>query len=130
MAMPEITDPVEFQFDPELYPITSGCFMIKDESGKVLLVGGTVNLRRRLAALFEEGAQPPRKARIRGRYDDRIQRLVRMARDIEVFLLPGNRYCPHLANSLIERYRPLFNLATYMEPSGSSFIYQTAETFP
>ncbi len=87
-------------------------------------------MRRRLAALFEQGAQPPQKARVRGRVDDRIQRLTAMAYDIEVFLLPGNRYCSNLANSLIESCRPLFNLATYMEPSGSSFIYQTAEEFP
>lgn len=119
-----------FHFEPERYPTIGGCFLIKDGAGRALLVGGTVNLRRRLTALFEEAAQPPRKTRIRGRVDDRIPRLVAMAREIEVFLLPGNRYCPNLANSLIERYHPLFNLATYMEPSGASFIALTVETFP
>jgi excinuclease ABC subunit C len=126
--MPEGIPQADFHFDPERYPTTAGCFIIKDDNGRALLVGGTVNLRRRLSALFERGAQPP--ARIRGHIDDRIQRLVAMACDIEVFLLPGNRYCPNLANSLIERCQPLFNLATYMEPSGSSFVYQTTETFP
>ncbi len=129
--MPAVSnDQPAFHFEPERYPTTGGCFLIKDGAGRALLVGGTVNLRRRLAALFEEAARPPRTTRVRGRVDDRIPRLVAMARDIEVFLLPGNRYCPNLANSLIERYRPLFNLATYMEPSGASFISLTSEAFP
>lgn len=129
--MPEVSnDEPVFHFEPERYPTTGGCFLIKDGVGRVLLVGGTVNLRRRLAALFEEAAQPPRTTHVRGRVDDRLPRLVAMARDIEVFLLPGNRFCPNLANSLIERYHPLFNLATYIEPSGASFISLTVETFP
>src|SRR5512146_135575 len=111
-----------FRFDPSRYPQIAGCFLIKDASGRALLVGGTVNLRRRLATLFQEGSQPPVRARVQNRLDDRIPRLVAMACEIEVFLLPGNIGCPGLANSLIARYKPLFNLATYLEPGGSSFI--------
>ena len=129
--MPQIGDTqLDFHFDPERYSTTPGCFIIRDGNGRARLVGGTVNLRRRLAALFEASAQPPRKTRIRGRVDDRIPRLVAMTRAIEVFLLPGTRSCPALAYSLIERYQPLFILAIYMEPTGVSSIHQTAEQYP
>ncbi|RPJ43651.1 MAG: hypothetical protein EHM21_11205, partial [Chloroflexi bacterium] len=57
-------------------------------------------------------------------------RLVALARSIEVFILPSNEDCATLANSLIERYHPLFNLATYLEPSGTSYITLTAEPYP
>jgi excinuclease ABC subunit C len=117
-------------FDPSSLPPSPGCFLLRDAQGKVIFVGKSTNLRRRLSELNQEknirgGTQRPHK-----RYLELGPELLAQIDSLEIILLHNDDECTFLINRLIERYHPTFNLATYIEPVGVGYIIQTGEPFP
>jgi excinuclease ABC subunit C len=102
--------------------------MIRDGSGKVIFVGKGVNLRKRLDALINTDA--PRALRPHQRYQELRLELVRRMRTIDIILTHGEEESTPLVNNLIARWKPHFNLATFLEALPTSMIYQTNEPYP
>jgi excinuclease ABC subunit C len=124
-----------FTFDPGLYSESGGCFMMRDGSGRALYAGKTANLRRRLASYFkcENDKSPGKKSPASGpgnRLDKWLPRLTARVQSIEIFPLASEVARIRLVNELIERWQPLFNLATFLDPGGTGYIVLTGEVFP
>ncbi|MGE5221010.1 MAG: UvrB/UvrC motif-containing protein [Omnitrophica WOR_2 bacterium] len=113
-------------FDPSRYPETPGCYLIKT-NGKVIYAGKATNLRRWLSTYFNLKANPTTP---KSHFDDKVARMVARMDDIEVILLHSEVESLILVNKLIQRYHPLFNLATMRDDIGYAWIVQTNEPFP
>ncbi|HOT92764.1 MAG TPA: GIY-YIG nuclease family protein, partial [Anaerolineae bacterium] len=51
----EYNGAMSFDFDPQRYPTTPGCYLMRDAAGRVIYVGKATNLRRRLTSYFRPG---------------------------------------------------------------------------
>ena len=108
-----------YEFDPQRYPTTPGCYLMKDAAGQIIYVGKAKDLRRRLASYF----QPRRK-------DWKTERMVARIRDIEVILVNNEVESLVLENNLIKRHKPRFNRMLVPDNTGYSYIVLTQEPFP
>jgi len=117
-----------FFFDPLAFPVTPGCFIIRDLPGKAIFVGKGVNLRKRIDALVN--AAPPGALRPHLQYLVLRLEMLRRMNSIEIILTHGEEESTPLVNNLIERWKPHFNLATFLEAVPTSMVYQTDEPFP
>lgn len=119
-----------FAFEPLRFPEALGCYLLKDSGGQALFVGMAKNLRRLLSGFFDGSLRPSDEPLPgRSRYlDVRPQMLARIA-EIEIILVENETDCTNLVNALIERLRPHYNLATFSDPFGTSYILQTGEEF-
>lgn len=108
-----------FVFNSKRYPITPGCYLMKDGGGKVLYVGKAKNLRKRLCSYFQHNHK-----------EWRIHNLVERIRDIEVILVNTEIESLILENNLIKCYRPRYNRALMRDEQGYPYIVLTNEPFP
>jgi len=116
--------------DSQSFPEYPGLYLVKDSQEKLIFAGMTVNLRRRIAALFEEVPVPPRDLELmNSRNFKKIPQMVVRAASVEVLLLESEAQRVCLTNRLIERHRPLFNPATFLDVTGYAYIRQTDEPF-
>jgi excinuclease ABC subunit C len=81
-------------------PTKSGCYLMKDEAGKVIYVGKAINLRNRVRSYFHGSAG----------HAPRIQQLVRRIRDIEWIVVDSELEALILEMNLIKKYRPHYNV--------------------
>ncbi|MGB9640767.1 MAG: excinuclease ABC subunit UvrC [Anaerolineales bacterium] len=84
----------------ENLPTVPGCYIMKDESGKVIYVGKAVNLRNRVRSYFHGTTQ----------INPRTQRLVSKIADIEWIVVDSELEALILEMNLIKRYRPHYNI--------------------
>ncbi len=117
--------PVSFKFELRHYPITPGCYLMRDAADKVIYVGKAKNLRRRLASYF----RPERRKR-RTRRDRRMEKLVAVVAAIDVILVNTELESLVLENNLIKRYHPRFNRMLMPEDTGYHYIVLTDERWP
>jgi len=108
-----------FFFDSYQYPVAPGCYLMKDRRGTVIYVGKAKNLRNRLASYFQ--------AR---RREQKIERMVRRIRSVEVILVNNEWESLVLENNLIKFYQPYYNARLKADYSGYFYIVQTAEKYP
>ncbi|MGC9395059.1 MAG: GIY-YIG nuclease family protein [Anaerolineae bacterium] len=113
-----------FDFDPQSYPTTPGCYLMKDTGGRVIYVGKAKNLRRRLASYFR-----PNRRRRTGR-DYRMSRLVASIATIDVILVRNAMESLVLENNLIKHYHPRFNRMLMPDDTGYHYIVLTGEPLP
>ena len=81
-------------------PEQPGCYLMKDQEGKVIYVGKAVNLRHRVRSYFHASAQK----------SPRTSQLVRKIRDIEWIIVGSELEALILEMNLIKEYQPHFNV--------------------
>ncbi|HEX7973790.1 MAG TPA: excinuclease ABC subunit UvrC, partial [Anaerolineales bacterium] len=81
-------------------PVKSGCYIMKDDEGKVIYVGKAVNLRNRVRSYFHSSAQQHPKT----------NKLVRNIVDIEWIVVGSELEALILEMTLIKKHRPRYNV--------------------
>ncbi len=81
-------------------PSSSGVYLFKDSSGKVLYVGKAVNLRNRVRSYFapSQGLTP------------KLRRMMEAAADLDFIVTDSELEAIILESNLIKKYRPHFNV--------------------
>ncbi len=81
-------------------PAKPGCYLMKDEAGKVIYVGKAVNLRSRVRSYFHESGSDDRKT----------AELVARVADVEWIVVASELEALILEMNLIKRHRPKYNI--------------------
>jgi excinuclease ABC subunit C len=81
-------------------PAKPGCYVMKDDSGKVLYVGKAINLRNRVRSYFHSSSKHNRKT----------AELVRHIADIDWIVVGSELEALILEMNLIKRHRPKYNI--------------------
>jgi excinuclease ABC subunit C len=81
-------------------PNKPGCYLMKDNDGKIIYVGKAINLRNRVRSYFHAGAQEDQKTR----------QLVRRIADIEWIVVGSELEALILEMNLIKKHRPRYNV--------------------
>ncbi len=113
-----------FDFDPQRYPTTPGCYLMRDAAGRVIYVGKGKDLRRRLTSYFRPGR------RRQTRRDYRMERLIVAVAAIDVILVNNEMESLVLENNLIKHHHPRFNRMLMPEDTGYHYIVLTDEPLP
>lgn len=108
-----------FEFIPGQYPGGPGCYLMRDDRGKVIYVGKARNLRRRLSSYFQRHPK-----------DQKVIELIHNIAAIEVFLVRNETESLILENNLIKRYRPEYNIFMNSDYGGWQYIVLTDDAFP
>ncbi|MDP8208058.1 MAG: excinuclease ABC subunit UvrC [Candidatus Electryonea clarkiae] len=103
----------------ELLPRDPGCYIFRDERGKVIYVGKAKVLRNRVRSYFS------------GRSDGRYQydKLISRIHDLEIIVTAGEVEALVLEANLIRRFRPRFNIDVKDDRS-YPYLKVTRELFP
>ena len=94
----EISDNIQARFNT--LPNKPGCYLMKDEGGKVIYVGKAVNLRNRVRSYFHSNAQ----------LDPKTFHLAQHIADIEWIMVASELEALILEMNLIKKHRPHFNM--------------------
>ncbi|MFC2025656.1 excinuclease ABC subunit UvrC [Chloroflexota bacterium] len=81
-------------------PSKPGCYLMKNQAGKVIYVGKAINLRSRVRSYFHASAQHSRK----------IIQMVKKIVDIEWIVVASELEALILEMNLIKKYRPHYNV--------------------
>ena len=81
-------------------PEKTGCYLMKDDRGKIIYVGKAVNLRSRVRSYFHATAQE----------DPKTRKLVREIADIEWIVVGSELEALILEMTLIKRHKPRYNV--------------------
>ena len=81
-------------------PTKTGCYLMKNEAGKVVYVGKAVNLRSRVRSYFNSGGQD----------HPRTRQLVHKIRDIEWIVVGSELEALILEMNLIKKHKPFYNV--------------------
>jgi len=84
----------------EAAPLRPGVYIFKDEDGKPVYVGKAKSLRLRLRSYFQD-SRPA---------DDKRDRMLVAARDLETILVDNEKESLALENNLIKRFQPRYNI--------------------
>ncbi|MCQ6562711.1 GIY-YIG nuclease family protein [Paenibacillus mendelii] len=108
-----------YSFKPSEFPNKPGCYLMKNEAGRILYVGKSKALRTRLRSYFN------------GRVTHkRIARLVEEVAAIEVIVVNNEHESLLLENNLIKMHKPPYNRALKKDNSGYAYLKMTDEPFP
>jgi len=80
-------------------PTKPGCYLMKDENGKVIYVGKAINLRNRVRSYFHANQEHPRTIQL-------VKRIV----DIEWIVVGSELEALILEMNLIKKHRPRYNV--------------------
>ena len=100
-------------------PKRPGCYIYRDEKGKVLYVGKAVDLRSRVRSYFRKSAV----------HSVRIERMVHKVRDIDLIVVDSELEALVLECNLIKEHRPPYNVVLRDDKS-YPYIVVTKEPFP
>jgi len=92
--------PDQVQATLDTLPNKTGCYLMKDEAGKVIYVGKAINLRSRVRSYFHSTAQEDTKTRV----------LVGHIKDIEWIVVASELEALILEMNLIKKHRPQYNV--------------------
>ncbi|HUG86913.1 MAG TPA: excinuclease ABC subunit UvrC, partial [Euzebya sp.] len=91
---------LSFRPDPGTIPTEPGCYLWRDQHGRVIYVGKAKNLRARLSNYFQDMRQ----------LHGRTQAMVETAASVEWIVVASDVESLHLEFNLIKQYRPRFNI--------------------
>ncbi|MCD6376837.1 MAG: excinuclease ABC subunit C [Caldisericaceae bacterium] len=103
----------------DLVPANPGCYLFKDQNGKILYVGKANILRNRVRSYFHK-SRP---------YHPRLNALVRKIADIEWIVTDSEVEALILENNLIKEYKPKYNV-NLRDDKSYPYIRITNEDFP
>ncbi len=101
-------------------PQKPGCYLMKDETGKVIYVGKAISLRSRVRSYFQTGAD----------HTPKTEKLVRHIADIEWILVGSELEALILEMNLIKRYRPHYNIRLKDDKRFPYILVHWVEPFP
>lgn len=81
-------------------PDSAGCYLMKDEQGKIIYVGKAINLKNRVKSYFQKSSDHSYKTR----------QMVRNIRDIEWIVVASELEALILEMNLIKEHRPFYNV--------------------
>lgn len=108
-----------FKFNAGDYPVSPGCYMMKNEDGRILYVGKSKQLRSRLRSYFTQHHSR-----------SRTTQLVNETSSVEVILVNNEAESLLLENNLIKIHKPPYNQALKRDNSGYAYLQLTAERIP
>ena len=95
-----MSTPDNLQATLDTLPGKPGCYLMKDEAGRVIYVGKAVNLRARVRSYFHDSAQ----------HSNKVIELVSRIRDIEWIVVGSELEALLLEMNLIKKHRPRYNV--------------------
>jgi excinuclease ABC subunit C len=104
----------------ETLPTKPGCYLMKDNDGKVIYVGKAVNLRNRVRSYFHNGA----------RVHPRTHKLVQKIVDIEWIVVDSELEALILEMNLIKKHRPHYNVRLKDDKRYPYIKVHWADSFP
>ena len=100
-------------------PHKPGCYLMKDESSKVIYVGKAIDLRNRVRSYFDSTVIDPKTLRLR-------ENIV----DIDFIVMPSEIAALHTEYHLIQQYRPRFNIRLKDDKRYPYIAVRWADDFP
>lgn len=101
-------------------PTTPGVYLFRDQTGRVLYIGKSVNLRNRVAAYFQKN---------QARLEPRIQQMVMQIAQIDFIEMQTELQALLLEDKLIKSEMPVFNIRQ-REFLNYQFLLLTKDVFP
>ncbi len=101
-------------------PDQPGCYLMKNQDGKVIYVGKAINLRHRVRSYFHSSAQK----------NPRTGQLVNNIRDIEWIIVGSELEALILEMNLIKEYQPFFNVQLKDDKRYPYIKIHWADAFP
>ena len=101
-------------------PAKSGVYLMKDQSGKIIYVGKSANLKDRVRSYFLE----------KSRYDRKVSALVPKIADLEIITTQNEMEALILESKLIKKYRPKYNVLFKDDKAYPYIKISTDEAFP
>ena len=102
------------------FPTSSGVYLMKDGSGKIIYVGKALNLKKRVSSYFKRSGD--------SRYQIRF--LMGRVESIEWIVTDTEKEALILENNLIKEHRPRYNLSLRDDKTYFSLRLDPAEEFP
>ncbi len=103
--------------DPEKLPDATGVYIFRDRDDRVLYVGKSISIRKRVSSYFREQENP------------RLRIMMRHLESIEYILTENEKEALILESNLIKRYRPPYNVRL-KDDKRYPFIKITDEEYP
>jgi len=103
--------------DPEKLPDATGVYIFRDRDNRVLYVGKSISIRKRVSSYFREQENP------------RLRIMMRHLESIEYILTENEKEALILESNLIKRYRPPYNVRL-KDDKRYPFIKITDEEYP
>jgi len=103
--------------DPEKLPDATGVYIFRDRDDRVLYVGKSISIRKRVSSYFREQENP------------RLRIMMRHLESIEYILTQNENEALILESNLIKRYRPPYNVRL-KDDKRYPFIKITDEEYP
>jgi excinuclease ABC subunit C len=104
----------------ETLPAQPGVYIFKDETGRPIYVGKAKSLRHRLRSYFQESRAG----------DEKRDRMLDMAEDLETILVDNEREAMALENNLIKQFKPRYNILLRDDKSYPFIKLTLQERFP
>ena len=104
----------------EALPAKPGVYIFKDEMGRPIYVGKAKSLRHRVRSYFQE-SRPG---------DEKRDRMLDMADDLETILVDNERESMALENNLIKQFKPRYNILLRDDKSYPFIKLTLQERFP
>ena len=99
-------------------PLSSGVYIMRDKSGKVIYVGKSRKLKNRVSQYFQNGEK-----------NVKTGRMVASVRDFDYYLCANEMEALSLENTLIKQYTPKYNIRL-KDAKSYPYIKITAEEYP
>lgn len=101
-------------------PSRPGCYLMKDNEGKVIYVGKAINLRNRVRSYFHNSTRQGQK----------IYEMVKRICDLEWIIVDSELEALILENNLIKKHRPYFNVRLKDDKTYPYIRVHWGENFP
>jgi excinuclease ABC subunit C len=109
-----------FRPDPGSVPDAPGCYLFKDQHGRVVYVGKAKSLRSRLASYFQAWSGIAARTRA----------MLEAARSVEWIVVDSEVEALHLEYTLIQRHRPRYNVRYRDDKSYPYLVLSTSQEIP
>jgi excinuclease ABC subunit C len=104
--------------DPSQLPDEPGCYLFKDDSGRVIYVGKAKNLKKRVKSYLQKSD-----------FDPKTEALIRNIDSVDFIVTDNEVEALVLENNLIKKNRPKYNI-DLRDSKRYAYIELTAEEFP
>jgi len=104
--------------DVKSLPISSGCYLFKDESGKIIYIGKAKNIKKRVKSYFQKD-----------NLDSKTQNLVKNIDSVDIIATDNEFEALILENNLVKKHQPKFNI-DLKDAKSFAYIQLTKEEFP
>jgi excinuclease ABC subunit C len=120
-TLPDVQNPaLAFRPEPGAIPDAPGCYLFRDQHGRVVYVGKAKSLRSRLGSYFQAWSGIAARTRA----------MLEAARSVEWIVVDTEVEALHLEYTLIQRHRPRYNVRYRDDKSYPYLVLTTSEAVP